>query len=519
VTRAPLDLALPRDLDGAAAATLVADRLGVDLVRARATDRVLLDTFDRRLRADGLRADRDVSRRATATLRLHEPGAPVRRAQVPAADRYLATELPGGPLRDRLAPVLEERALLPIARVRSRAVALAVRDAAGKTVARVTVEHAEAVVGGRRAVPLTPRAVVAPVRGYDADFDRAVAALRDGLGLEPADVPADDEAVLASGGSVEGESSKPDVELQPGTRADVAAAVVLTRLADIAEANLPGALEDLDSEFLHDLRVSIRRARSALRELKGVHDPARRGRLRTELKWAQAVTGPVRDLDVQLEGWSGLAGGFDGELEPLRELLVRHRERERAALRRGLRSRRFARALERWRALAAEPPAPEDASDRPRAALPIEAVAADRIRSVYRRMVRDGRAIDDDTPDEALHELRKRGKELRYLLELFGSVFPRDVVKPMVKALKGLQDVLGEFQDLTVQIGRLRDGAEELAEQPGGSDALLAAGRLIARLEARQHEVRATFAASFAEFSAPDRRAVVRDTFPKLRGA
>ena len=43
---------------------------------------------------------------------------------------------------------------------------------------------------------------------------------------------------------------------------------MLKRLDEIAEANLPGTLEDLDTEFLHDLRVSIRRARSVLRELK-----------------------------------------------------------------------------------------------------------------------------------------------------------------------------------------------------------------------------------------------------------
>jgi CHAD domain-containing protein len=319
---------------------------------------------------------------------------------------------------------------------------------------------------------------------------------------------------------VEGFSSKPRVKLEPGTRADVAAGIVLTRLADIAEANLPGATDDLDSEFLHDLRVSIRRARSVLRELTGVHEPGRRSGLRTELKWAQALTGPVRDLDVQLEGWNRLAGVRDGELDPLRALLVAHRERERISLRRGLRSRRFAAMLAAWRALAAElPPAGAGSGDRPRAALAIDAVAADRIRAVYRRMVRDGRAIGDDSPDTALHELRKRGKELRYLLELFGSVFGRDVVKPMVKALKRLQDVLGEFQDLTVQIAQLRAGAEELAIQPGGSDAMLAAGRLIAALEARQHDVRASFAASFAGFAAPEQRELVRQTFAKLEDA
>ena len=117
-------------------------------------------------------------------------------------------------------------------------------------------------------------------------------------------------------------------------------------------------------------------------------------------------------------------------------------------------------------------------------------MAADRIRRVYRRMVRDGRKIDDDSPDEDLHELRKRGKELRYLLELFGYLYPPDVVKPMVRALKDLQDVLGHFQDRSVQTDMLRATAEELAGLRDGPGAVLAAGRLIAELEADQRETR-----------------------------
>ncbi len=59
--------------------------------------------------------------------------------------------------------------------------------------------------------------------------------------------------------------------------------------------------------------------------------------------------------------------------------------------------------------------------DRPAATMPIGELAGERIRKVYRRMVQMGRAIDDSSPPEAYHELRKKGKELRYLLELFGA--------------------------------------------------------------------------------------------------
>ena len=83
-------------------------------------------------------------------------------------------------------------------------------------------------------------------------------------------------------------------------------------------------------------------------------------------------------------------------------------------------------------------------------------------------MVKLGRAIDDDSPAEDLHELRKVGKELRYLLEFFTSLYPADVVKPFIKTLKGLQDQLGRFQDREVQATALRRLAPDVSEPADG---------------------------------------------------
>jgi CHAD domain-containing protein len=132
-------------------------------------------------------------------------------------------------------------------------------------------------------------------------------------------------------------------------------------------------------------------------------------------------------------------------------------------------------------------------------------------------MVRDGAAIGEDSPPEALHELRKRGKELRYLLELFGGLFDPEVVKPMVKTLKQLQDVLGDFQDTAVQSELLRDMRDELAAEPDGPAALIALGAVLDALAATQADARAHFGERFAPFAAAEQRALVRDTFPKRR--
>jgi CHAD domain-containing protein len=152
--------------------------------------------------------------------------------------------------------------------------------------------------------------------------------------------------------------------------------------------------------------------------------------------------------------------------------------------------------------------------ERPDAARPIGEVSGERIRKVYRRMLKMGGAIDASSPAESYHELRKQGKELRYLLELFGApLYPEEVVKPMIKTLKALQDVLGRHQDREVQIALLRSLGPEVGASDGAAAALMAIGALVARLGEDERAARAEFAGRFAEFSSEEQRRLVKDTF------
>ena len=124
-------------------------------------------------------------------------------------------------------------------------------------------------------------------------------------------------------------------------------------------------------------------------------------------------------------------------------------------------------------------------------------------------MVKEGRAIDDDSPAEDLHELRKVGKELRYLLEFFSSLYPPEVTKPFIKTLKGLQDQLGRFQDHEVQANALRELAPEV-KQP---ETLMAMGALVQRFIEDEIAARAEFAERFEAFASPEQRAIVKEHF------
>jgi CHAD domain-containing protein len=253
------------------------------------------------------------------------------------------------------------------------------------------------------------------------------------------------------------------------------------------------------------------------RELKGVFPPERLAHFRSEFRWLQQATGDARDLDVHVLEFDDMRSvvpeAMRGDLDPLLGVLRTRRAKARIGLVAALRSERATGLLADWRAFLGGLEAADEA-DRPDAARPIGAVAGERIRKVYRQMVRMGEAIDESSPAEAYHELRKKGKELRYLLELFGApLYAAEVVKPMIRTLKGLQDVLGRHQDREVQVALLRSLGPAVGEAQASEAALMAMGALIARLAEDERAARSEFAASFAEFASHEQRQVVKETF------
>jgi CHAD domain-containing protein len=425
----------------------------------------------------------------------------------PAPKKLLAADLPGGVFGDLVRDAIDERALLPRLSVRVRIQPLKVCNPDGKTVVRMFIEESGLAASG---LPTGRRLLVGPMLGYDRELRRVLDAL--GHRLRPVAGAWHEQALKEAGLRPGGVSSDVNVLLDRGMRADRAMGAICRRLAEVVDSNLAGVLDDTDPEFLHDLRVAIRRSRSVLKEMRDVLPADAAARARVDLRWIQEITGPTRDLDVLLLDWPLMVDPVPvtmaGDLQPLVDLLTRERQQMYAAMRRHLRSRRFATAWDGWRSMVAEECFAGAHADRP-----IGELAGRRILSVYRSMVKMGSGIDDSSPPVALHDLRKKGKELRYLLELFGGMWPADQVKPLISTLKGLQDELGHFQDDEIQVAELRHLGPALAAAPGGTDSLIALGFVVEGLASRQHQARLAFEARFADFSRPTTRRVVERTF------
>lgn len=311
--------------------------------------------------------------------------------------------------------------------------------------------------------------------------------------------------------------AKVDVPLDPGQRSDAAVVAVLRRLLAVIRDNVDGAIDGADDEYLHQLRIAVRRSRMVQRQFRGVFSPLELPGFRSEFRWLQQATGPARDLDVYISDLGSLAEllpeRLRPDLAPLRPVLLHGRLTARADMTRALRSARTEQLLEDWDWLL-ETLVELPLDDRGAATRPIGETAGARIRRMYRRIVHMGRRIDAASPAGDYHDLRKSAKELRYLLELFGlKLFDEERVAAMVKSLKALQDVLGRHQDREVQIGMLRALADEVATLAGGAAACLTMGVLVDRLAADEAAARGEFEQRFAAFASDEQRALVKQIF------
>jgi CHAD domain-containing protein len=495
---------------------------------SQARRRTWYDTFDWRLYRAGLTLQYAAARRG-GELRLSSAEAPGDAVQPVsgwrASDPHPLRDLPDGQVAARITSLVAPRALLPTATASGVATVRRLLNDDGKTVARLLVENLTVTTGGRE--PLPPRLTITEVRGYPGQARRAVRIVEDIPGIRPATQPVLVDALSAAGRRPGDYSSKVSAKITASMPAAEAAAVILLRLLDIIEANVPGVLRDTDTEFLHDLRVAVRRTRSALKLFgdalmaplaarAGALTSDELARFAAEFKWVGDLTTPTRDLDVHLldfeETAQALLAAKPDDLEPFRAYLAQRRLREFRALTRGLRSSRFTNLMRDWRQRltkireTSKSPARVAASRSgrsPRAAGETAGtLAAARTRRAFHKVVKRGAAITPASPHDSLHDLRKRCKELRYGLEFFAPLLGPAGYAAVLGDLKRLQDCLGEFQDTEVQIGEIRALATNmLAAGEAPAVTLLAMGEVTAGLAARQQRARADFERRFAAFA------------------
>ncbi|MBS0331927.1 MAG: CHAD domain-containing protein [Proteobacteria bacterium] len=260
--------------------------------------------------------------------------------------------------------------------------------------------------------------------------------------------------------------------------AEMAMAQISANAATLREAPEP--------EAVHQLRIGVRRFRSALTTFKPVLEGEALEKVKADLKWLSGACDAARNLDVFADETvthaEDLAHAEDGAPPPLglKALRTATDVARQAAWKRAAE----ACASERFRRLMIDAAAWVETgewSEAPGASGPADRFARQALKHHCRKLSKMGRKADGGG-DAARHHLRIEAKKLRYASEAFAGLFGEKRVERYLRHLKDLQDALGQLNDIVT--------AEPLIGGLGlPSDAAFAAGELVGRRAAGKSDL------------------------------
>jgi triphosphatase len=280
-----------------------------------------------------------------------------------------------------------------------------------------------------------------------------------------------------AGAPVPGWGKAGRVLLSPDDTIDTALTRMLRLGLSHLAANEATALQGIQPEGVHQLRVALRRLRAVLAGFRpllppGMAEPLTA--LTAELKWLAGSLGPARDWDVFLTETLPplqMACPDESGLADLLELARGERTRGYQQVREALTSRRCTALLltlaawadgRRWRVGA-------DASSLDALDRPVRPFAYMLLQKRHRQARRRGQRLAA-LALPARHELRLALKKLRYAGELFRSLYPEKPTERYMQRLSALQDRLGAIQDvvsISTAISRCADAVAAGRGEPG----------------------------------------------------
>jgi CHAD domain-containing protein len=327
--------------------------------------------------------------------------------------------------------------------------------------------------------------------GTEETLQELAAQIREQFGLLPSRLSKFERGIQATGQSPPSAQLRREVRwledselanmlLRPLRKQDAAVVLAYRHLCEQFKEMIcqePRAWEGLDPEGVHQMRVATRRIRAALRAFRQVLPGESRKTFNGEFKWLAAVLGDVRDLDVHQENFQHYTVEVP---EAARAYCQQHLAEQWRQARKQLLVCLSSHRYDQLKASFTEflQRGPLEFANKTTGSLTIGEAARKAIGKQYKAVLRDGRAIKTDSPDEALHTLRIDCKRLRYLFEFFDPIYGK-ALSSWIKRSKKLQDVLGDFQDACVATERLHAYADSVPMLAENRDQLVAVGQLI----------------------------------------
>ncbi len=248
------------------------------------------------------------------------------------------------------------------------------------------------------------------------------------------------------------------VKLARGMPSSAAFRILAHECLHQAVANEP-AMSGGDAEALHQVRIGLRRLKTALSLFSGLCTDTQTQTIKAEIRWFAELLGPARDLDVFLsEVMLPLREQYRDEpgLVSLQRTYSAQRTKLYDRISQAANSVRFrslvletAAWIETGRWAVTQSEQAVVVRDRP-----IEDFAEEELTRRRKKVKKKGDGIAALSPDER-HALRLHVKKLRYAAEFFQSLFPgkKKSKRAFLTSLKNLQTALGDVNDIAVRTG------------------------------------------------------------------
>jgi triphosphatase len=298
------------------------------------------------------------------------------------------------------------------------------------------------------------------------------------------------------------------LEFALDVRLEEAMAVIFAACLEHFEANVATARDGREIEGVHQLRVSLRRLRSAFATFKAVLPEGQVTAFKDEMRWVLESLGRARDLDVLKEQILApviAQRPADAGLKRLGSALEAARAEAYGAVREMLDAPRCSRLQLELAAWIAEAGWRDGVDEAARASQdgPLAGFARQLLDERFRAARKKGRDLRKLEPAER-HKLRIALKKLRYAAEFFQSLYDKKAAKQALKTLSRLQDGLGAMNDLHTAETLMEEIAPARpARGRGGGAALAHAKGLIVGWHAAQlaagEEAAATLWRGFAK--------------------
>lgn len=258
-----------------------------------------------------------------------------------------------------------------------------------------------------------------------------------------------------------------------------------------------------DAEGIHQIRVAVRRLRSALSLFRDLVEDKDRRDIARRLKWIAQGLAEAREWDVfQDELLAPLQDRISDD-PSLRKFTDHVDKLRRSADRRASETLASARYTENvlrigewWGGGVWEKSATGMTAE------PAANFARKRIRKLDRRLRKLGDRLEE-LGDTDLHEFRIRAKKLRYAIGFFGDLFPIKAAHAHAEALSEIQDCLGALND-SVVVRRLLARAEQHAQDIDATVFARASGIIMGWNTAKREDGLKRFPISWRRYSSLD---------------